>query len=62
MTGESATAASYDITDGSLIDVRSLSLDDLVDEPDQSSLARALERILASGEDGVPQNGWQSYI
>ncbi len=62
MIGESATAASYDIADGGLIDVSSLSLGDLVTEPDQSSLARALERILASGEDSAPQNGFSNSI
>jgi FXSXX-COOH protein len=61
MIGESATA-NYDIADGGLIDVREFSLGDLLDEPDQSSLARALERILASSEDSAPQNGFQSSI
>ena len=60
MIGESATVASYDIADGGLIDVRSFSLGDLLDEPDQSSLARALERILASDDDSAPQNGFRT--
>jgi hypothetical protein len=62
MTEKSATDASDDVADGSLIDVRSLSLSGLLAEPDQSSLTRALERILASSEESIPQNGWQSYI
>lgn len=62
MTEKSATDGSYDVADGGLIDVRSLGLGDLLDEPDQSSLDRAVERILASSEENVPQNGWQSYI
>jgi FXSXX-COOH protein len=61
MIGESGTA-NYDIADGGLIDVRAFSLGDLLDEADQSSLARALERILASNEDSAPQNGFQSSL
>lgn len=61
MAGE-PTTASYDIADGGLIDVRSLTLGDLLDQHDQSSLARALERILASSEDSAPQNGFQNII
>jgi hypothetical protein len=62
MTGEPASAPNCNIADGALIDVRSLSLGDLLDEPDQSSLARALERVLASSEDGIAQNGFGNYI
>ena len=62
MVGESATVASCDIADGGLIDISSLSLGDLLDGPDQSSLARALERILASDHDSAPQNGFSNSM
>lgn len=62
MIGEPVTAMSHDIADGGLIDVRSLSLSDLRAEADESSLARALERILASGEDNVRQYGFSNSI
>jgi len=62
MIGESAITANPNIADGGLIDVRSLSLGDLIDEPDQSSLARALERILAASHDSAPQNGFSNSM
>ena len=61
MIGDSATA-NYDIADNGLIDVRALTLGDLLGGANQSSLARALERILASNEDSAPQNGFQSSL
>jgi hypothetical protein len=60
MSGEPYSVVSDDVTDGGLIDVRSLS--HLLDEPDESSLARALGRILASSEQNAEQNGFTSSI
>jgi hypothetical protein len=60
MSGESHLAAGDDVTDGGLIDVQSLG--DLLDEPDESSLARALERILASSKQNAEQNGFSNSI
>jgi len=60
MSGEPYSAVSDDVTDGGLIDVQSLS--DLLYEPDESSLARALGRILASSEQNAEQNGFTSSI
>jgi hypothetical protein len=62
MIGESVPAANLDVAEDGLIDVRSFSLGQLIDESDQSSLARALERILATDEDSVPQNGFSNQI
>jgi hypothetical protein len=59
MSGDLYSAVD-DVTDGDLIDVRSLS--DLLDEPDESGLARALRRILASSEQNAEQNGFQNSI
>jgi FXSXX-COOH protein len=48
---------------GALIDVSELSLSDLLDEVDESSLAWALQRIVGSAEDGVgQQNEFNSSI
>jgi hypothetical protein len=60
MSGEPYLATGDDVTDGGLIDVQSLS--DLLDEPDESSLARALARILASSEQNAEQNGFSNSI
>jgi FXSXX-COOH protein len=48
--------------DGALIDVSEFGLSELLDEVDETSLARALHRILASGDEGVEQYGFQSSI
>jgi len=40
-----------DVTDGGLIDISGLSMGQLLTEADESSLARALDRILASDKD-----------
>ena len=60
MSGEPYPAMSDDVTDGGLIDVQSLS--DLLDEPDESGLARALGRILASSAQNAEQNGFSNSI
>lgn len=52
---------SEDVTDGVLIDVTGLDLDELLAEADEPSLARALGRVLACNADG-PSNGFQSSI
>jgi hypothetical protein len=62
MIGKPGAVASFDVADDGLIDARSLGLGRLIDESDQSSLARALERILATDEDSVPQNGFSNQI
>lgn len=49
-----------DLADGGLIDVTGLALDEQLTEDDESALARALERILASDEE--PCNGFQASI
>lgn len=54
-------AMNEDVTDGVLIDVTGLDLDELLAEPDESSLARALGRVLACNADGA-SNGFQSSI
>lgn len=43
---------SDDIADGGLIDVSGLDLGELLTEVDDSTLTRALNRILAAGENG----------
>jgi FXSXX-COOH protein len=48
--------------DGGLIDVSGLSMNELLEEVDESSLAQALHRIVASGDEGVEQYGFQSNI
>lgn len=48
--------------DSGLIDVSGLGLSEVVDAVDESSLASALRRILARGEDGVGQYEFQSAI
>jgi hypothetical protein len=48
--------------DGGLIDVSELSLTELLEEVDESSLAAALQRIFVSGDEGVGQNGFSSII
>lgn len=48
--------------DGGLIDVSGLSLNELLEEVDESSLAQALHRIFASGDEGMEQYGFQQYI
>jgi FXSXX-COOH protein len=41
-----------DVAEGGLVDVSGLDLGDLLTEVDDSSLTRALNRILAAGESG----------
>jgi FXSXX-COOH protein len=50
-----------DVTDGVLVDVTRLDLGELLAEADESSLARALGRVLACDADGAC-NGFQSSI
>jgi FXSXX-COOH protein len=50
------------VTDDALIDVGGLGLAELLAEVDESSLARALRRILAASEEGVAQYGFQQHI
>jgi FXSXX-COOH protein len=50
------------MADGGLIDVSELSLNELLEEVDDSSLAHALHRIFASGDEGAEQHGFQSNI
>jgi hypothetical protein len=49
---------SDNVTDGELLDLRGLSMDDSLDE---SALARVLNRVLASSEDG-PINSFTASI
>jgi FXSXX-COOH protein len=37
-----------DVADGLLLDIRAVSLDDLLTEADDSALSKALERLLSS--------------
>jgi FXSXX-COOH protein len=53
---------SDDIASGALLDVSGLSLSELLEELDEPSLARALERISASGEEDVKQYGFSNSI
>jgi FXSXX-COOH protein len=53
---------SDDIADGALLDVSRLSLSKLLKELDESSLAKALHRFLASSEDGAEQHGFNNVI
>ena len=46
--------------DGGLIDVSGLSLNELLEEADESSFAQALQRI--SGDESVDQNGFSNFI
>jgi FXSXX-COOH protein len=50
------------MADGGLIDVSELSLNELLEEVDDSSLTHALHRIFASGDEGAEQHGFQSNI
>jgi hypothetical protein len=49
------------ISDGGLIDVSGLSLPETLTEADQSALAMALERVLASSADSIC-NGFSASI
>lgn len=51
-----------DIADGALLDVNGLSLTELLNVLDESTLAEALHRISASGEEGAEQHGFNSSI
>ena len=53
---------SDDIANGALFDVSGLNLSKLLEELDESSLATALDRIVASGEEGAEQHGFNSII
>jgi hypothetical protein len=50
-----------DVTDGGLIDVSRLGMSELLTKADESSLARALNRILASDKDDA-YNSFNSNI
>lgn len=53
---------SDDIADGALLDVSKLSLSELLDELDESSLARAMHRIEVSSGEGVKRYGFSNSI
>ena len=53
---------SDDIADGALLDVSGLSLSELLDELDESSLAKALHQVFASDEEGAERHGFTSFI
>jgi hypothetical protein len=62
MNGEPFLAVSDDVADGELIDLRSWSLTALLNDLDESSLARALKRIFASSEQNLEQLGFSNCI
>jgi FXSXX-COOH protein len=53
---------SDDIADGALLDVSGLSLSELLNELDESSLAKALHQVFAPGEEGVGRYEFSSSI
>jgi FXSXX-COOH protein len=53
---------SDDIASGALLDVSGLNLSELLEELDESSLATALHRIVASDDEGAEQHGFNNFI
>jgi FXSXX-COOH protein len=53
---------SDDIADGALLDVSGLSLSELLNELDESSLAKALHQVFGSGEEDAERYEFSSFI
>jgi len=51
-----------EMAESGLIDLTGFDLTELQAEVDESSLAEVLRRIVASGEEGLGQHGFQSII